>query len=40
MENLSEDESKQVEMLEKLDFFKRDHYLSSGGTLKPDERKQ
>lgn len=40
MENLSEDESKQVEMLEKLDFFKRDHHLSSGGTLKPDERKQ
>lgn len=27
-------------MLEKLDFFKRDHRLSSGGTLKPDEHKQ
>lgn len=27
-------------MLEKLDFFKRDHHLSSGGTLKPDEHKQ
>lgn len=27
-------------MLEKLDFLKRDHHLSSGGTLKPDEHKQ
>lgn len=40
MENLREDETKQVEMLEKFDFFKRDHHLSSGGILKPDERKQ
>lgn len=40
MENWSRDETKQVEMLEKLDFFKSDHHLSSGGTLKPDERKR
>lgn len=40
MENLSEDEAKQVEMLDKLDFFKRDHNLPFGGALKPDAYKQ